>query len=280
MGIARPGRLAIGDKLTAEQETPRQLRPLRVLLAEDSLVNQKLAIGPCWKNTAIRWFIANDGKRSDLQPSIAQDFDLVLMDVQMPGMDGFEATEAIRAKEKQTGGHLPIVAMTAHALKGDRERCLKAGMDDYIAKPIRARQLLDIIGTAHAVGTVPDGADDPTSPGEEDLDWAGALKAMQEDRALLKEVVEAALEECPRLMTAIRQAVADDDATALCLAGHTLKGSVRYFGESPVFTHAYRLERMGRNGNLDEAKQALPALEDAVEQLMRVLQEHVRADEG
>jgi signal transduction histidine kinase/CheY-like chemotaxis protein len=132
----------------SRQETLRgpgsgELQPLRVLLAEDSLVNQRLAVGLMEKHGhAVR--IANNGKEA-ITALTSQKFDVVLMDVEMPEMDGLEATAVIRVTEKQTGEHIPIVAMTAHAMKGDRERCLEAGMDAYVSKPIRARQLFEAI---------------------------------------------------------------------------------------------------------------------------------------
>ncbi|MBC8873876.1 MAG: response regulator, partial [Planctomycetes bacterium] len=139
---------------------------LRVLMAEDSLVNQKLAIGILERrgHTVV---VANDGREA-LAALTTQRFDIVLMDVQMPQLDGIEATAAIRAMEKETGTHLPIVAMTAHAMKGDRERCLAAGMDAYVAKPVRARELLQAIGVVLAAaggdppahGQVPGGDDE------------------------------------------------------------------------------------------------------------------------
>ena len=112
------------------------IRPLHVLLAEDSLVNQKLAVGLLEKY-GHRVEVVNNGREA-VNAIDSRQFDLVLMDVQMPEMDGFEATAIIRAKQRGTGRHIPIVAMTAHAMKGDRERCLESGMDDYVAKPIRA----------------------------------------------------------------------------------------------------------------------------------------------
>jgi two-component system, sensor histidine kinase and response regulator len=120
-----------------------QPRPLRILLAEDSLVNQKLAVGVLEKS-GHRVTVASDGVEA-IAALESREFDLVLMDVQMPKMDGFEATAAIRAKEKLSGGHVPIIAMTAHAMKGDRQRCIDSGMDDYVAKPIRAEQLFQTI---------------------------------------------------------------------------------------------------------------------------------------
>lgn len=117
--------------------------PLRVLLVEDSVVNQKLAIGLLkkWKHSVT---IANNGVEA-LREVAASRFDLILMDVQMPEMDGLEATQRIRQAERQTGGHIPIIAMTAHAMKGDRERCLESGMDDYVSKPVRSIHLLKAI---------------------------------------------------------------------------------------------------------------------------------------
>jgi two-component system, sensor histidine kinase and response regulator len=137
------------------QVTPTDLAPLvahpvqpsgmklRVLLAEDNAVNQKVASRLLEKQGHLVT-IASDG-RAALDALSRENFDLVLMDVQMPEMDGFEATAAIRAQERETGKHLPIIAMTAHAMQGDRERCMAAGMDDYIAKPIKFRELTDLL---------------------------------------------------------------------------------------------------------------------------------------
>jgi len=118
-------------------------RSLRLLLAEDNVVNQRLATRLLEKQGHNVVTVGNG--RALLERLEKETFDLILMDIQMPEMDGFEATAAIRREEESTGRHLPIVAMTAHAIKGDRERCLAAGMDGYIAKPIRAKDLIDAI---------------------------------------------------------------------------------------------------------------------------------------
>jgi CheY-like chemotaxis protein len=128
---------------TVATQPSTSLPSLRILLAEDSLFNQKLALGLLGKR-GHEVVVANDGKEA-VEACRTQDFDLVLMDVQMPEMDGFEATAAIRAREQRTGAHLPIIAMTAHAMKGDREKCLEAGMDSYVAKPIHASELFAAI---------------------------------------------------------------------------------------------------------------------------------------
>ena len=131
------------DDERAKQAVESSGRSLQILLAEDSVVNQKLAVG-LLERAGHRVRIANDGREA-LAALEEQSFDLVLMDVQMPEMDGLEATAAIRSREAQTGGHVPIVAMTAHAVEGDRERCLDAGMDGYLAKPIRMADLYGAI---------------------------------------------------------------------------------------------------------------------------------------
>jgi CheY-like chemotaxis protein len=121
----------------------KRRRGFRILLAEDNLVNQKLAVRLLEKQ-GHHVQVAGDGREA-LQKLKEEDFDLVLMDVQMPVMGGFEAAAAVREMEKGTGKHIPIVALTAHAIKGDRERCLAAGMDGYIAKPIRPQELFELI---------------------------------------------------------------------------------------------------------------------------------------
>ncbi|MFV2067824.1 MAG: response regulator, partial [Pirellulales bacterium] len=129
--------------LTAQPLGSPPTRPLQILLAEDSLVNQKLAVGLLEKQGHSVSVARNGSEAVDLFES--RSFDLVLMDVQMPEMDGLTATATIREKEKKTGNHIPIVAMTAHVMKGDRDKCLEAGMDDYVSKPIHAKTLFATI---------------------------------------------------------------------------------------------------------------------------------------
>jgi len=125
------------------QDIPKQMGGLRVLVAEDNPVNQRLAARLIEKK-GHRVIVVSTG-REVLSAIEREPVDLVLMDVQMPELDGLEATAAIRQKEKTTGGHLPVYALTAHAMKGDRERCLAAGMDGYITKPIRIEELEQLL---------------------------------------------------------------------------------------------------------------------------------------
>ena len=244
--------------------------------------------------------VADNGKKA-VAAWDSQHFDLVLMDVQMPEMDGLEATAAIRAKERRRDGtRVPIIAMTAHALQGDRQRCLQAGMDEYVAKPIHASRLFGaiegVLGASPASGyngaspatmdatNENEAAEDAANAERDDFDFSEVLRAVKGDRRLLRILLESILDEFPRLMTAVRQAVADGDAVALKLAAHMLKGSVRYFTTSRAFEHAYQLEVMGREGDLENVPAAFSALEKEIDWLMPFLsdylKEHYTADDS
>jgi PAS domain S-box-containing protein len=244
---------------------PGPFRPLRILLAEDSLVGQKLAIGLLEKRGhTVR--LANDGREA-IAAVEHEDFDLVLMDVQMPEMDGLEATVILRDREKQTGGHLPVVAMTAHAMKGDRQRCLAAGMDDYVAKPIHAKELFEAIQLATGISADPDRAVDSYPSDKDVVDWDEAIHSVRGDRDLLLSVIEAFLREAPQLTDAIRRAVLERDSTALRHGAHTLKGSLRYFGQGRAWELSLQLEIMGKEGTLRGAEEASRRLQVEIEQL-------------
>jgi len=245
---------------------------LRVLLAEDSLVNQKLAVA-LLEAQGHTVALVNNGKEA-VAAAGSQQYDLLLMDVQMPEMDGLEAAAQIRAEEQRTGAHLPIIAMTAHALKGDRERCLAAGMDNYVAKPIRAEELFATIDALFA-GRAHDEASGAAAP-QDLVDWGEALKTVQGNRKVLKSMTEAALVEIPRLIAALRDAVAQGDHAKLRLTAHTLKGSVRYFGARQVCQRAAGLEALGAQSDLAGAMPALAALETDVQQLTAVLADYLR----
>ncbi len=238
-------------------------RPLHVLLAEDNLVNQRLAVRLLEKagHTAV---IAGNGREA-LAALERERFDVVLMDVEMPEMGGFEATGLIRAKEKAKGGRIPIIAMTAHALKGDRERCLAAGMDDYVAKPIHAEELRRVINAL-----VPPTANEaaPAAAAGESLDAVAALASVGGDRQLLNELIGVFTAQCPRWLSEMREAVARGDGARLRLVAHTLKGAVGNFRAKGAFDEAQRLEEMGRDGDLASAAGACAALEQHLSRLM------------
>jgi CheY-like chemotaxis protein/HPt (histidine-containing phosphotransfer) domain-containing protein len=239
----------------------QDLTSLRVLLAEDNLVNQRLAFRLLEKR-GHSTHIAGTGKEA-LQALERQSFDLVLMDVEMPEMGGFEATGIIREKEKTTGRHIPIIAMTAHALKGDRERCLAAGMDGYVAKPIQAGELWQVIGQlATQNGAV--GKTTQASVLNEEL----ALKNAGGDPTLLKELIEMFLDQCPKWMSDLRAAVAQRDTVRLQRAAHTIRGGAGNLAANAVAEAAQQLETLAQNGNLADVAEPFSTLETEIARLM------------
>jgi PAS domain S-box-containing protein len=242
---------------------------LRILLAEDNVVNQRVAVGLLGRR-GYQVVVADNGKEALAQLDSGQpDFDLVLMDVQMPEMGGFEATAAIRAAEKGTGRHLPIIAMTAHALKGDRERCLAAGMDDYLAKPLRAAQLEEVI--CRVVSRGARGQTPGARPAAVPPVAAAALESLAGDVELLKDVVDAFLEHSPRLLADVGEAIRRGDARALERSAHALKGCTGYFAPSAAADLSRELEDMGRAGDLGRAPDTWARLEHEVGRLREAL---------
>ena len=197
-------------------------------------------------------------------------FDLVLMDVQMPEMDGFEAAAAIRKKEIGTGTHLPIIAMTAHAMKGDRERCLAAGMDDYLSKPVKREELIDAI-ERHSYESPAPGKDKLARP-QPGLDKAAVLARLDGDEELLAELAGLFIQGAPKLLSAVQQALEQRDAQGLERAAHALKGSVSNFAVPTAVNAAQTLETMGREGNLAAAQTAYAVLQEEIAGFVQVLQ--------
>ncbi len=278
--------------------TATATQPLNILLAEDSLVNQKLAIG-LLKRHGHDIFVANNGNEA-VEAVKQRDFDLILMDVQMPELDGLSATAAIREHQQSTRRKTPIMAMTAHAMQGDRERCLAAGMDDYIAKPIRAQVLFDKI--AKLAGSTPGkkGKQQPTQNEQkpaidvsttedngdtsaiaqpdklrttEVVDMQSALAAVGNDRELLNEVLQVFLNEYPRQLQDMKVAIENRDGETLRRVAHTLKGAVRMYGLEAATDSALAIEHYGRDEAFDAAQAAYLELETEMRHLTPILQE-------
>ena len=243
-------------------------RPLRLLLAEDNAVNQRLAVRLLEKH-GHSVFVANNGKEA-VAALQKEPFDAVLMDVQMPEMDGFEATAAIRAGEQGASPHQPIIAMTAHAMKGDRERCLEAGMDGYVSKPLQISELLSVLDRLTAPAAFSDTPAEP-DPVDDPLDLTAALELVDGDRELLGDIIDLLLEQAPQSLSEIREAIAQGDGHKLDRAAHKLKGSLGNFGKKAAFAQALRLEEMGREGDLTDAESACAALEEEMARLTQAL---------
>jgi PAS domain S-box-containing protein len=243
-------------------------RGLQILVAEDNIVNQRLA-EHLLRTRGHYVTIANNGREA-LELLEQQAFDLALVDVQMPEMDGFQLAAAIREKEKNTEAHLPIIAMTAYAMKGDRERCLEAGMDSYVAKPISSSQLFETVeSVSRAELKASAGAESPAS--QEILDESALRARFRGEPELLRDVVNLYFKDCPNLIDGIRRAVERGDARGLELAAHKLKGTVANFAARAAYDAALRMEVMGRGGHLEQAGEALERLESALAELRPVL---------
>jgi signal transduction histidine kinase/CheY-like chemotaxis protein len=239
-------------------------RRLGILVVEDNPVNQKVAATMLEKR-GHRVVVASNGREA-LEALDKERVDLVLMDVQMPEMDGFKATELIRDREKGNGGHIPIVAMTAHAMKGDREKCLAAGMDSYMSKPIRAEDLFLIIEDLAHRSQDKKKESSPSSKhveafAEDILDLSKAMSTVAGDRVLFEEIANLFLEDAADKIVKLREGVVRGDASVVAQTAHTLKGSVGYFGAKRAFDAVYRLELMGKNGTWTEAETAQLELE-------------------
>ncbi|MFQ5719047.1 MAG: response regulator, partial [Acidobacteriota bacterium] len=242
-GAVRPG----PHRLVTRHALRERRRSLKVLLAEDHPVNQALAIHLLQKRGHTVVAVA-DGQQA-LDALTRDSFDLILMDVQMPNVDGLTATAAIREEEQHTGAHVPIVALTAHAMKGDRERCLAAGMDDYVAKPLDAASLFTTIESLVTAGE--DDASAGDTPANSSFDRDKALQRTEGDVKLLMTLTRLFLKDSASMMDAVRQSVASHDAEGLARAAHQMKGVLSTLSAEEPAALARDLEMMGRGGDLE-----------------------------
>ncbi|MCA9247152.1 MAG: PAS domain S-box protein [Planctomycetales bacterium] len=268
-------------ELTSTPASSIEVRPLNILLAEDNPVNQELARRLLVKR-GHRVEVAAHGEQA-IEAVAHRRYDLILMDIQMPLMDGIEATKAIRAQEKETGGHIPIVAMTAHALKEDRDRCLQAGMDDYFAKPINPQRLYETVERLAGASGDFDPAIEPVAeasgrkPKSHDsiarFDLQAALARVDGDAGLLRELADMFIEESPKMVRQLRSAIDTRDSDRLELTAHKLRGALANFFSLGDIPSARRLEEMGQNAQFDGAAEAFDELEQEINRLTTSLEE-------
>ncbi len=256
----------------AEVETKPSGPRLRILVCEDHPVNQKLAIRLLEK-AGHRIVLAGNGREALAAWGKPGDpgFDAILMDIQMPEMDGIETTGAIRKLEQETGKHVAIIAMTANAMRGDRERYLEAGMDGYISKPIHARGLYGEIERClhRAEGGAPMTINEkePT----EQLTRAALLERVEGDQELLVEIINLFVDDAPRLMKTMRDALQQGDMTLLERSAHSMKGAASNLSANFTVAAAMRLEKNAKDGDAASAKASFANLEAAVDRLLPVL---------
>ncbi|MBF0523622.1 MAG: PAS domain S-box protein [Deltaproteobacteria bacterium] len=276
--------MEVGQEIELIEQTPAS-NPAehvtkRILLVEDNLVNQFIT-KKLLEKFGQQVEIATDGQQA-LDRSSSGEFDLILMDVEMPVMDGLDATRAIRETEKTTGKHIPIIAMTAYAMGDDRERCLASGMDDYLTKPINSEKLFEVINKFVSIPgeqfSRPElfGMNDHQawSTGD-DFNPVELLKRAFNDHDLAKELLRMFLESIPPRIFDIKEAVDHNDAGALLHAAHFLKGSAGNIAAKGLFQTARQLEQMAKDGDLTSAEETYLRLEKEFNRLKPILLEFI-----
>jgi CheY-like chemotaxis protein len=250
-------------------------RSLNVLLTEDNVVNQKLAL-LLLQRRGHSVTVAGNGKEA-LAALEKHNFDVCLMDIQMPELNGLETTAAIRSKETGASHRLPIIAMTAHAIKGDREICLRAGMDAYLSKPVRADELFQTIENLVA-DRLPSLSISPSGAERNGVfDESAFLSRMDGSHEVCVQIAETFLAECPKLMSALRAAIQSKDASELTGMAHALKGTIANFTDGNAFQAASRLEELAREADLRRASETFQRLEAEIDALQRSLRSFASA---
>jgi signal transduction histidine kinase/DNA-binding response OmpR family regulator/HPt (histidine-containing phosphotransfer) domain-containing protein len=253
----------------------------RILLAEDNEVNRQVALS-LLERRGYRVDTVSNGLEV-LEALGRTKYAVVLMDCQMPEMDGFETTQAVRESEKASGQHMPIVALTAHAMQGDREHCLSVGMDGYVSKPIRGKELFDAIDRVTLLNPTASGeaAEDqkPENESAEGFDPSGALARLGGDLDLFRRLAKLFLKDSPRLLSEIRDALSTGDNQTVEQTSHKLKGSAGYLGAGFVQKAALNLEILGRNHDLSAAETAWKELGEAVQEFNLKLEVVIEEEE-
>jgi CheY-like chemotaxis protein len=296
-------------KLVTRHSLRERRRNLKVLLAEDNAVNQMLAVQILEKR-GHKVTVVNNGKEA-VDAVLGESYDVVLMDLQMPVMGGLEATATIRAHEAKSGGHIPIIAMTAHAMTGDREKCLASGMDGYISKPIRPKEFhaeveliteslragqrtVGEIENGHAAEPAPSQAETPATDGDglrqnsngepsasadgSVLDTKELLDRVDQDRELLRAMTRLFWEDWPDRRQRLQEAVDRRDAELLQRTAHEIKGSVGNFCANRAYQAALALEIMGTTAEMENAGPAVERLVTEIDRLHPVLEALERED--
>ena len=251
---------------------------LSILLAEDHPINRELAV-TILTQEGHRVTEAYNGKEA-LALATRRPFDLVLMDVQMPELDGLEAIRLIRGDEQQTGGHVPIIALTAHAMKGDQELCLAAGADAYLSKPVKRRELLEAINSLAAQASA--GAAQPAVgapvPEEKHLDLERLLEQLGGGKEMVQKLARMFLQGLPEQLAELRNASTQRDDRALARMAHMLKGAIANFGTGPAYAAASRLEQSARKSEWIEIASAQLEFDKQLDKLVGELEAYLDQD--
>jgi CheY-like chemotaxis protein len=247
-------------------------RKLRILLAEDNPVNQALVMRLLEKRGHTVEVAANGKKVLEaLERNSAPRFDLILMDMQMPEMDGAECVARIRAKENGTASRILIIALTARALKGDRERFLALGTDGYLPKPVRAQELFQTIEGLLQLPSGAVGGENPETNRDHVVDRQQVLARFEQDKALLGRFIRVFVDERPKLLTTARDAAARQDAAEFQRATQVLKNGLALFSARAAFAAAQKAELIGCTQGVEHTGDALAWLEEELDRLQPAL---------
>lgn len=247
---------------------------MKILLVEDSRTSQQLAM-LILEDEGHSVEVADNGLIA-VEKFASSSFDLILMDVQMPEMDGLEATTRIREHEQSIDSRTLIIAMTADESPGDRDQCLESGMDDYISKPLDMNELAEALARAKSNGSnnvdQSDAKQPEASPTEPMIDWVGALEFVSGHQSILDTVVEAAIEEGPILLDQLRRAIESSDFEVIHRTAHTIKGAYRTFNPVPLIEVAEQIESLAQSESLDQITPLFSKLEPLLDLTLQELQ--------
>ncbi|MFW5839444.1 MAG: response regulator [Planctomycetota bacterium] len=266
------------EELVTRHSLREGRRRLRVLLAEDNPVNQKLA-KRLLENWGHQVEVAGDGQAA-LDRASSETFDLLILDLQMPRIGGLDVARRIRQSEWDSERHVPMIAMTAHAMKGDRSRCLESGMDDYVSKPIDPERLAEVIGRLCGLDEAArsEGDDCQSDPDAVVFDRYRALATVDGSEQLLAEVLSLFKQTCPSMRARIRGALACGDAEELALAAHEIKGVLANIAAKRAHQAARKLELLGKSGQMQQAVGATEKLESQLDELISQIWPHQQED--
>jgi CheY-like chemotaxis protein/HPt (histidine-containing phosphotransfer) domain-containing protein len=267
LGLAERPVLAPSKRPEVSPDPHARRAAWRLLVVEDNPTNQEVALG-ILEALGYQADVAADGLLA-LQALAKNDYDLILMDCQLPHLDGYEATRIIRAPDSQVRNHrVPIIAMTAHAMTGDREKCLASGMDDYLSKPLQPAALRGMLekwlAAQASEAAVPAPAEEPDKGEREEeaaaFDGQDLLERMMGDRELAGRAVRSFLSTAPRQLAALADALSRADAAAARMAAHSLKGAAASVGGVQVSETAKQAELLGKAGDLAAVRELMPRL--------------------
>jgi len=254
----------------------------KILLVEDNEMNRDMLSRRLTKK-GHEVSIAVDGQEG-VDMARSEKPEIILLDMSLPVMDGWEAARTLKADDATWA--IPIIALTAHAMEGDRERCLEAGMDDYVSKPISASKLFQAIDTLvppEPEEEVPMPASaGPAADGNKSvsLNADGLIRSFENDQELFQELVEIFLNDSPQMLNTLRDSLKSTDAKTFKRTAHSLKGMLRNFQAESAAETAFELEQIGEQGKLDDADDIVDSLAGQLDDVSQKLKEVVKKISG